>query len=307
MDIQQTAQELQKFSDANGLNVDASVALNAMDAGDFVSVNTAIDNSDNRTLMQLLQKYKARLSEHFNDFSGNNLLESKSYSFIMDMGVEELVENYHSFVIGALTDTAHLTLAEMRTLVYEDITSNLRANQIVDRNVNQQQQNVNPQTAAKMKQANIQRNSNNQNYKVSVPGSQNGTTDVENVVGIDAGPTPQQTLVVTKDNNRPNELSVYGLNDIDPVQNGQNVNVSEETDPNDVMAPADNERRETSSSPMSHAEPSMADMVRDIASAETAEIENVYGDESPLGNEAADIDDEIIAQIMDFCSRMKGK
>ena len=39
MDIQQTATELQKFADANGLQMDVSTVLDTMDAGDFVSLN----------------------------------------------------------------------------------------------------------------------------------------------------------------------------------------------------------------------------------------------------------------------------
>ena len=39
MDIQQTSQELQKFADSQGMNIDVSTVLDNMDAGDFVELN----------------------------------------------------------------------------------------------------------------------------------------------------------------------------------------------------------------------------------------------------------------------------
>ncbi|HAN1507124.1 TPA: hypothetical protein IEL01_005266, partial [Escherichia coli] len=73
MDINQTATELQKFADAHNLNVDVSVILDNMDAGDFITLNSAIDNSDNREIFQILQKYKAQMSECYNYFSTKNV------------------------------------------------------------------------------------------------------------------------------------------------------------------------------------------------------------------------------------------
>lgn len=304
MDIQQTSVELQKFSDANGLNIDAGTVLSSMDAGDYIELNTAMDQSDNRSIMKILQKYKARLSENYKFFSGKKLIENESMKHFATMGVDELFEHYHQYVTGALEDGTHyLTLAEMQTLVYEDLTTSLNANQIAARNTSVQQQKVNPQTQMKMKQAQIQRNSNNQNFKVSVPGNQNGTTDVENVVGIDAGPTPQTSLVVTKDPNRANELNVYGLNDVDPVNNGSQVNIQEADD--DVMGPADNDHLEQTSSPLTHSAPSMGELMQTIGDIEGQE--DIHGEDSVEGNEAMHNQDEVISQIIDFCSRLQRK
>lgn len=305
MDIQQTAQELQKFSDANGLNIDINEVLNSMDAGDFIEINTAMDQSDNRSIMKILQKYKARVSETYKYFSGKVLTESKSLNHFMNMGIDELVEHYHQYVTGALSDASHLTLAEMQSLVYEDLTTSLNANQIAARNNSVKQGQVNPQTQQKMKQAQIQQNSNNANFKVSVPGNQNGTTDVENVVGIDAGTSPQTTLVVTKDPNNANEVNVFGLDDIDPVNNGSQVNVQEATDdPDYVMGPADSDHVEQSSSPLTHTAPSMGELMQAIGNIED---ENLSGEESVEGNEAMNNQDEVINQIIDFCSRLQGR
>lgn len=304
MNIQQTAEELQKFADANGLNIDVSEMLNAMTAGDFIEINSAMDRSNNREIMKILQKYKARASEYYEHFNGNSPLLSESLQHMQNMGSDELNEMYQQYVFGALTDSSHLTLSEMRALVMEDLATSLNANQIASRNNTMQQQKVNPQTQMKMKQAQIQRNSNNQNFKVTVPGQQNGTTDVENVVGIDAGPTPQTTLVVTKDNNRPNELSVYGLNDIDPVNNGSQVNVNEENQ-NSVMAPPEQELEQSTSSPLTHTPPSMGELYQEIGDLEGAE--DIHGEDSPLGNKAMHQQDELIDQIMSFCSKLKGR
>jgi hypothetical protein len=56
MDIQQAATELQKFADANGLQMDVSSVLETMDAGDYVSLNQAMDNSDNRSILKNFTK-----------------------------------------------------------------------------------------------------------------------------------------------------------------------------------------------------------------------------------------------------------
>lgn len=300
MDIQQTAQELQKFADANGLNIEVQEVLTSMDAGDFIELNTAMDQSDNRSIMKILQKYKGRLSESFKYFDGKEFITSESLSFINDLGVNELVEYYQQYVTGALSDASHLTLAEMKSLVHEDLTTSLNANQIAARNNSVKQGQVNPQTQMKMKQAQIQQNSNNGAFKVTVPGKQDGTTDVESVVGIDAGSSPQTTLVVTKDPNRANEVNVYGLDDIDPVSNGGQINVQEDAD--DVMAPPDNDHLENSESPLSHPAPSMGELMKTIG-----EIgdEDVTGEQSIEGNEATHQQDEVIDQIIDFCSRLQ--
>lgn len=302
MDIQQTAQELQKFADANGLNMDVNQALNDMDAGDFVEINQAMDNSDNRTIMQVLQKYRARTNENYQYFDGTTLSESEIINMINNMGVDELVENYRSGVMGALHDCSHLTLSEMRTLVYEDLATTLSANQINQRNSTTQQQQMNPQTQAKLKQAELQRNTGNQSFKVSVPGDSSGTSELAPVVGVDVGPTTQQTLVVTKDPQKANQVNVFGLDDVQPVQEAE----YEENDSEDVMAPPDVVHTGDPSSPFTHENPGMGELYREIGKIEGDDY-NTTGEESPEGNEGMDNADEMISQIIDFCSRMRGR
>ena len=224
MDIQETAQQLQVFADANGLDMDCSVAVNEMDSGDFIEINQAMDNSDNRTIMQILQKYKARLSESYKYFYGDILVESYGLNFINSLAFTDLETFYKMHEPSAFSTNEHLSLAEMKTLAYdvaneenvkmfleskikEDVKSQLTANTIANANNQEQQQQVNPQTQAKMKQAELQRNSGNNAMQVTVPGSQQGTNDVAPVVGVDPGPTPQQTLVVTKDPQKQNRCS----------------------------------------------------------------------------------------------------
>ncbi|AFC21740.1 virion structural protein [Cronobacter phage vB_CsaM_GAP32] len=315
MDIQQTAQELQKFADANGLQMDVSAALSAMDAGDFVEINQAIDNSDNRTIMQVLQKYKAQMSENYHLFCGNKINESYGVNFMNSLTPKQLSEFFKLHCSFALTENSHLTLAEMKTLAYdvvnekaqrgeldEDLASTLRAGQINKQATTTQQTQINPQTAQKLKQAELQKNANNANFKVTVPGDTTGTSEIEPVVGVDVGPTTDQTLVVTKDTSKPNQLSVFGLGDVEPVKEAE----FEENDSEDVMAPPDVQHQEQSGSPFTQENPGLGELSREISKIEGDEY-SLDGEESPEGNEAMNNADEILSQIIDFCSRMRGK
>lgn len=308
MDIQQTSQELQKFAQAQGIDVDVSSILDTMDAGDFVALNQAMDNSDNRTIIQLLQKYRARVSESYKHFKSTTVMESRN----------ELINKIHNASMAVLENTFKglggqdadkFSIQELKALIYEDITSNLRANQIVGRNTTTQQQQVNPQTQSKLKQAELQRNSNNNAMQVTVPGNQEGTDAVEPVVGVDIGPTPQQTLVVTKNTQKPNELNVFGLDDVNPVQQNGQVNMSEEYSPQEinqsVMSPPEDGTPSGGPSPLTHTADGMGEVIQAIAHVE--DEDDVYGDGSPLGNESMHKESDIIDQIIDMCQRMRGR
>jgi len=308
MDIQQTAQELQKFADANGLQMDVNQALSAMDAGDFVEINQAMDNSDNRAIMQVLQKYKAQMSENYKLFASNKINESAEVNALNKLTVSELEEFYKANCAFALRENSHLTLAEIKTLVFdelnEDITSQMTAQQINKQNTAQQQSQVNPQTAIKMKQADLQRNASNTNFKVSVPGNQAGSTELANVVGVDIGPTPDKSLVVTKDPSKANQVNVFGLDDIEPVQEDDE---HDEVDNSEgaVMAPEPKRSIEQTSSPLTHENPSLGRLSQAIGDIEGEQ--DTTGEESPQGNEGMHDADEILSQIIDFCSRMRGR
>jgi len=285
MDIQELSTQLQKFADAQGLNVDVDAILQTMDAGDFVEINQAIDNSDNRSILKILQKYRARAMESYQYFSGSRLIESDELRVIDEMGFNELVENYHSFVQGALHDHSHLSLSEMKALVKEDLTSTL-GNAITNSD-NQNQSTVNPEVQAKMKQAELQKNTGNPNFNVTVP---NGTgSSVEQVLGIDVGSNPNQSLVVTKDPNQANQVQVFGLNDVEPVQEDA-MDVL-----NMAVQGADDELKdnvdENCEDPALQAEPEMQMNPE-------AEI-IVVQDEAPQ-------EDDILSQIKAFCSRLNG-
>lgn len=314
MDIQQTAQELQKFADANGLEMDVSAALNSMDAGDFIKINNAMDDSDNRTIMQVLQKCKAQMSENYHLFCGNKINESYGVNIMNSLTPTQLTEFYKLHCSFALADNSHLTLAEMKTLAFdsvnqkaargelaEDLANTLRAGQISKQNTATQQTQINPQTAAKLKQAELQKNANNANFKVTVPGNTTGSSEIEPVVGVDVGPTTDQTLVVTKDTQKPNQLSVFGLDDVEPVKEAE----FEENDSEDTMAPPDDVHQEQTGSPFTHENPGMGELSHAISQIETED--SLDGEESPEGNEGMHNADEVLAQIIDFCSRMRGK
>ncbi len=286
MDIQETASELQKFADANGLNIDVSEVLNTMDAGDFITINQAMDNSDNRTIMQVLQKYKAQMSESYKLFSENKIIESSEVNQLNTMTTTELESFYKQNCSFALRENSHLTLAEMKTLVFdelsEDLASTLNASQISNKNTQTQQTQINPQTAAKLKQAELQKNASNSNFKVTVPGSSSGTSEVAPVVGVDVGQTTDQTLVVTKDPTKSNQVNVFGLNDVEPVQ--------EETE--EFVEPCEHsEEIEQIESP--------EDTDSDFGSMLDAIVSTDEGDEAEI--------EELLIQVIQTVERMKGR
>lgn len=286
MDIQELGSELQTFADAQGLNVNVDSILQSMDMGDFVEINQAIDNNDNRSILKILQKYRARAMEGYQYFNGTKLIESDEFRVIDEMGYNELVENYHAFVNGALHDHSHLSLSEMKALVKEDLTSTL-GNAITNTD-NKNQQTVDPAAQAKMKQAELQKNTGNPNFNVTVP---NGSgSSVEQVLGVDVGSNPEQSLVVTKDPNQANQVQVFGLNDVQPVQE----------DAMDVLGMAvqgaDDELKdnvdENCEEPTLQPEPEMQVNPE-------AEVLVVQDEEVPQ-------EEDIVAQIMAFCSRLNG-
>lgn len=214
MDINEISMELQKFADAHNLGIDVQTVLNTMDAGDFVSINTAMDNGDKRQIMQILQKYKAQLSESYSAFGMYSTFynSDKIISEVRSMGYDDLKGHLRS-----TAGTEGLTLQEMRTLVYEDITTSLPAQvtqQVAQQNTQDGQQN--PVVQAKLKQQSIQQNAGNQNFKVSVPGV-NGTSSVQSVVGVDSASTPDKSLVVTQDTSKPGQVQVFPMNSVSTV------------------------------------------------------------------------------------------
>ena len=278
MDIQELSTQLQKFADAQGLNIDVDAVLQTMDAGDFVEINQAIDNSDNRSILKILQKYRARAMESYQYFNGTKLIESDELRVIDEMGYNELVENYHSFVQGALHDHSHLSLSEMKALVKEDLTSTL--GNAITNNDNKNQTTVNPEVQAKMKQAELQKNTGNPNFNVTVP---NGTgSSVEQVLGVDVGSNPDQSLVVTKDPNQANQVQVFGLNDVEPVQEDA-MDIL-----NMAVHGADDELKD-----------SVEENFEDPTLQAEPEIVVVQDEQVPQ-------EDDIISQIKAFCSRLNG-
>lgn len=228
MDNREITEQLQIFADANGLGVDVQRIMSEIDAGDFVTLNQAMDNSDNATIMKVLQKYKARLSESYKSFKSEIPSLKESHNFIKSMGRLELQENYKRFCPGALTDVSHLSTPELQTLVFEDMASNLtpvqaqgRANQLAQNNLTQQKSvTPNAQTANKLKQNDILQKGNSGHYQVQVPG-QDGQPELTDVVGIDVSPNAQQSLVVTKDPSRQGNVKVFGIDDIETVKESE--------------------------------------------------------------------------------------
>lgn len=222
MNMEDIQAELQKFADANHLSVDVAKILDIISAGDFIVLNSAMDQSDNTTILQVLQKYRAQVSESYNAF-GNLLLamtESNAmFQEVRRMGSTELHEHYQH-CNGATHDTSFLTLQEMQTLVFEDLTTSLTSAQTSGSTAKPsaapQDGQQNPVVAAKLKQQSIQQNAGNANFQVSVPGT-NGSSSVQSVLGIDIAQKPEDSLVVTKDPTKANQVQVYSINDVSTV------------------------------------------------------------------------------------------
>lgn len=324
MDIQQTGQELQKFADSQGLNIDVPVVLDNMDAGDFVELNAAIDNNDNKSILQILQRYKARMSESYKYFNPSYAMkyvfENAELGKIDVMSNKQLQEAFKGF--STYSDISYFSTQELKALVYEDLTQSMtpqgqmKTNSLVQQKQVQQQQQMNPQTQAKMKQAELQKGMGN--MKVTVPGDQNGTDTVEPVVGIDTGANPQQTLVVTKSGTKPNQVNVFGLDDVNPVQEARNLmddinaicsaqELDEEKSPEEINAETQStapvpEPNPTNPSPITYKAPGMGEMIHSV---QDVPVEDDFsGEESPLGNTKFAQNDEIVNQIIDLCNRM---
>lgn len=151
------------------------------------------------------------------------------------MDFNELLNNYRSFVKGATFDVSHLSLREMQTLVFEDMNSQLASQAIAGRN-STQNGSVDPTQQLKLNQTEIQQNAGNPSYKVTVPDEQ-GKSSIEQVIGVDIGQNPQQSLVVTKDNTNQNQVQVHSIADVQPVnEDGIDINVddSHEYQPKEV-------------------------------------------------------------------------
>lgn len=303
MDMNETITELQRFADANNLNMDVSGIVDIMDAGDFIEINQAMDSSNNIEIVKILQKYKARMNENFKFFNSNIILENNStLKTVQDMNIKELSEMFKKSAQGFMFDNSHLSIAELKTLVYEDLSSSLQSAQSqikagqIAKSTTPNAQQINPQTAAKLKQSDIQKNSGNPNYKVQIPGQNGGEAELADVIGVDVGPTTQQTLVVTKDPANRNQVDVFGLDDIQPIK--------EDVEKLNEMSPEQSELQnsEGSLSVLSMPNPDMADMI-DAVTDISREPEVTDGSESVQGNSALDNTDEIDA-IINFCQRM---
>lgn len=301
--MNETITELQRFADANNLNMDVSGIVDIMDAGDFIEINQAMDSSNNIEIVKILQKYKARMNENFKFFNSNLILENNStLKTVQDMNMKELSEMFKKSAQGFMFDNSHLSIAELKTLVYEDLSSSLQSAQSqikagqIAKSTTQNDQQINPQTAAKLKQSDIQKNSGNPNYKVQIPGQNGGEAELADVIGVDVGPTTQQTLVVTKDPTNRNQVDVFGLDDIQPIK--------EDVEKLNEMSPEQSELQnsEGSLSVLSIPNPDMADMI-DAVTDISNEPEVTDGSESVQGNSALDNTDEIDA-IINFCQRM---
>lgn len=271
MNIDEISVELQKFADAHSLGIDVKQVLDMMDAGDFVAVNSAMDAGDNRQILQILQKYRAQVSESFGLFKTHLVPvynKNQMVSEVRSMGIEDLQGH-----LRHMSGTENLTIQEMRTLVYEDITTSLPNSIATQNNQNAQQGGEqggqqNPVVAAKLKQQSLQQNSGNQNFKVSVPGV-NGSADVQSVMGVDIGDSPEKSLVVTQDNSKPGQVQVFPMNSVNTVN-------EDEYDENEIaMVPTDEQPEEEVI--VLGAEPEMGDAQPEEEELELSQEEIVAG------------------------------
>lgn len=296
MNNQELVQELQIFADAHNLNMDVQQAFENIDAGDFITINQAIDSNDNVQIMKILQKYKAQVNENYSKFlSGVNLTESMNG--IKELPIQKLKKLYEKFCKGAISDISHLSTIELQTLVYEDMNTSLagaqsRASALANANTMQNQPNI--QTQNKLKQNELLQKGNSGNMKVQVPG-QNGNVDITDVVGIDVANNTDQSLVVTKDPNKQGNVEVFSINDVSPVNEEQEFQKLLDS----IPALYENDELSVLTRPF----PDWTDVldeINDISKKPTS----LDGQESVLGNDAMDNVDEL-GEIINFCRKME--
>lgn len=215
--------ELNKWIIANEINADAATLIDAMDMGTFIELNNAIDNNDNSQIMNIVNKTRATMSDVYECFA-TGCPSDKLMEHIIKMYPSKLTEAYYTHVRGAsYMECDNLSYAMMATLLYEDLNapgtgsgSNAGQPQQSQGLGQPQQQPITP-ADLQTKQQELITQLQSGDGKVAVTGG-NGQATISNLVGIKQGDSPDDTLVVTSDDNSPDDVQITNLAGIDTVQ-----------------------------------------------------------------------------------------
>lgn len=212
--------ELNKWIVANNINADASTIIDSMDMGTFIELNNAIDNNDNSQIMNIVNKTRAEKSDVYENFK-RGIANDQLMEHIINMYPSELTAAYYNHVKGAsFMECDNITYSMMATLLYEDMNagvgsgSNPAQSQTGDA---QQQPQQNQPANLQAKQQDLIKQLQSGAGKVAVSGN-NGQATISNLVGIQQGQSPDETLVVTSDDSSPDNVQITNINGIDPVQ-----------------------------------------------------------------------------------------
>lgn len=213
--------ELNKWIIAHDINADASAIIDSMDMGTFIELNNAMDTNDNSQIMNIVNKSRAQKSDVYENFK-NGYAENKLMQHIIDMYPSQLTEAYYQHVKGAsYMECDNITYSMMATLLYEDLNApGMGSGSAATPQGTQQQPQQQPTSADMMsKQQELINQLKTGNEQVAISGG-NGQATLGNLVGIQQGDTPDDTLVVTSDDSSPDNVQITNLAAIDPVQEG---------------------------------------------------------------------------------------
>lgn len=222
----------EKWASANGMDVaDVKEVVSNMEMSDYMVFVEAAQSKNYDEMAQLYYRAKASMTESYEYFIGDRLIESVGtvskdmmrMTIIKDIPSETLYEYYRKLP-GATHAIDSLSYAHIRAMMCEGF-GQMQSARTMKPTANPASQMNGPSTttatanpAMQLKQKQQQLQQPSANMQVSVPQGTIGgeLTDLE---GVDIDPqNPENTQVVVKSPNNPNEIDVLSLDDIDLVQ-----------------------------------------------------------------------------------------
>lgn len=219
----------QSWADANGIDsVNVEKVLSNMDMSDFLVFTVAIKQKNYDLIGQLYHRASSHMMESYKFFNGTYLLEDcmdKNIQIIDTMSFKHVYEAYQQ-IPGSTYNVNHLSIAEMKTLVYEafgtikpqgPIAPQNPASQFSGYTTDKQPPAANDGMTPQQKQTQIMQA---EPGTVQVQGAQeqpNGSQQPQqmSVQGIDIDEQdPSNTNVVVADPTNPNEVNIMSLDDI---------------------------------------------------------------------------------------------
>lgn len=228
-----TVQFTQQWAQANGIDsVEVEKVLSNMDMSDYVVFNNAVEKKDYDMISQLYSKAKATIMESYIYFNNDVILENsndKRLGLIKSMPYNRLYEAYR-LLPNSSYDMSQLSIAAMQTLVYEGLggvqsipTMKPQKPAGLSQSQTTPQASTMPPASSidlKQKQTQLQQAPQGQT-QVAVQGANNQQT-VLDVDQLDLDQqNPENSNIVVKDPNKPNEINIMSINDVELVDDQQ--------------------------------------------------------------------------------------